>query len=381
MVCIRGRSIADLSELRRRAELALQSLGSFGYCSNGIHTGAKRHAIAETPEDRYRQALFRASRTAEKNLGRHLRAKPYLDFPDTDDLIASVSLVDDGHCITLSTGIIKRLDALWSFLLTTPALTSGLDFHRSETFERLALDVEGCSDLSVQWLCLHELMHVELNHLAHSRGASLVEVGGPDSAVHFELPDNFPTYDHDVLSRCFEMQADSEATDVFLGPYRRDRWDELRVLSACLFAVMALMERENVMREATNISHPSAGTRFFTVLGHVFQMWLYPTARLERDGATSRLRTSERPDTEEFDAYSRAVLVPLINDAVMIASAAEAYTFIDDIGGAGGLLLDLFTIQYADELSHSTLKTNAARGWLDLIAINEELMTAAGHRS
>ena len=175
------------------------------------------------------------------------------------------------------------------------------------------------------------------------------------------------------------MQADSEATDIFIGLYADERWEELRFLAVCIFVVMVLIERENHRRQNKNLSHPSAGTRFFTLMGHLFQMWSYPNATLEKDVIGSRIRNAVRPTAEQFDGYANGMLMPLVNDAVMVATAAEARSFLEDIGGQGALFQDIFKVQYEDALTPDVLMTEAAKDWLRLMPINEKLLALAGH--
>lgn len=62
----------------------------------------------------------------------------------------------------------------------------------------------------------------------------------------------------------------------------------------------------------------------------------------------------------------------------MVATAAEAANFLEDIGGQGALFQDLFKIQYADDLTPGILITEAAKDWFRLMPINEKFLSLAG---
>ena len=223
-------------------------------------------------------------------------------------------------------------------------------------------------------------MHAEMDHLAFAPQARLVEVGMPAIERERDLPAGLDEADLPLMDKCFEMQADSEATDVFLGLYDKVRWNDLRVQAVCIFVVMALIERENVRLGNEGVTHPKAGTRFITLMGHLFQMWLYPNATLDTSSGDTIVKTAEPPDEEEFKAYAHAVLTPLVGDAAYVAGFCDAHAFLKDIGGSGELFQDVFAAQYAQELTPDTLSTEAAKEWLELRAINEKIMIASGHR-
>lgn len=324
--------------------------------------------------------LARAVQLFEQNLGFAPQSRVELQISTGADF--AVSIAEDGeHFVLLITqGTVDEIDRIWDLLWETPVLTTGEGFERL-AFEGQKIDgFENLADLSMTWLLLHEMMHAEMDHLAFAPEARLVEVGMPEIERQRDAPAGLDEADLPFMDKCFEMQADSEATDVFLGLYDKDRWDDLRVKAVCIFVVMALVERENVRLGNQGVTHPKAGTRFITLIGHLFQMWLYPNARLDTSSGDTIIKTPEAPDEEEFKAYTHAVLTPLVGDAAYVAGFCEAHAFIKDIGGAGELFQDVFAAQYAEELTPDALSTEAAKEWLEIRAINEKMMIASGHR-
>lgn len=331
-------------------------------------------------QKRLENCLARAVQLFEQNLGFAPQSRVDLQISAGADF--AVSVAEDGEHFVLSVtqGTVDEIDRIWDLLWETPVLTIG------EGFERLAFDgqkidgFENLADLSLTWLLLHELMHAEMDHLAFAPEARLVEVGLPVIERERDVPAGLDEGDLPLIDKCFELQADCEATDVFLGLYDQNCWDDLRVQAVCIFVVMALIERENVHLGNQGVTHPKAGTRFITLMGHLFQMWLYPNATLDTSSGDTIIKTPELPDEEEFNAYSHAVLTPLVGDAAFVAGYCEAHAFLKDIGGAGELFQDVFAAQYAEELTPETFFTEAGREWLQLRAINEKMMVASGHR-
>lgn len=331
-------------------------------------------------QERLEKCLARAVQLFEQNLG--FAPQSRVDLQISADAGFAVSVAEDGEHFVLSItqGTVAEIGRIWDLLWETPVLTMG------EGFERLAYDgqkIEGfknLADLSLTWLLLHEMMHAEMDHLAFAPEARLVEVGMPEIERERDVPAGLDEGDMPLMDKCFELQADCEATDVFLGLYGKDRWSDLRVEAVCIFVVMALIERENVRLDNQGVTHPKAGTRFITLMGHLFQMWLYPNATLDTSSGDTIIKTPKAPDEEEFKAYAHAVLTPLVGDAAYVAGYCEADAFLKDIGGAGELFQDVFAAQYAEELTPDALSTEAAKEWLQLRAINEKMMMASGHR-
>ncbi|MCF6317115.1 MAG: hypothetical protein L3J30_12720 [Marinosulfonomonas sp.] len=333
-----------------------------------------------THKIRLQEALAQAIALFEQTFDQPLLAEPELLVTAGRKFHAVMRKTNDRFIAEFSTGVVDALDSLWFDLWETTVLTSGEQFERIQCGKNTVTDY---ADLSLVWLCLHELMHIQLRHFEIWPHAHLIEVSAIHDLGFVRTPktiSGLPDQDLTLVSKCHEMQADSEATDIFLGLYSETRWEELRLNAACIFVVMAIIERENQKSLPQHETHPTAGTRFFTLLGHLFQMWTYPGATLEPSELGSMVRTLEKPDVARFEAYSKAVITPLINDAVTIAATAQAVSFLVDIGGKGAIFKDIMAVQYADDLKPEGLLTEAAREWLQLMPVNERLMGLAGHR-
>lgn len=336
--------------------------------------------VTKTHESRLQEALSKAVTLFEQTFDQPLIADPELQVTEKKEFYAAIRKTNERFIIEFSTGVVDAVDALWSDLWETTVLTSGEKFERIQCGENTVTDY---ADQSLVWLCMHELMHIQLKHLENWLEAQLVEIVSMQNSGIAREPkpiSGLPIEDHPLVSKCHEMQADSEATDIFLGLYSETRWEELRLDAACIFVVMVIIERENQKTQTQYETHPTAGTRFFTLLGHIFQMWTYPGATLELSELGSLVRTVEKPDASKFKAYSKAVITPLINDAVTIAATAQAVSFLVDIGDKGAIFKDIMAVQYTSNLKPENLVTKAAREWLQLMPVNERLMRLAGHR-
>jgi len=334
-------------------------------------------------EARLREALAQAIALFEQTLDHPLLAEPELRVISVQEFHAVMRKENGRFVVEFSTGVVDVVDSLWLGLWETTVLTSGEQFDRIQCAERKESTAENYADLSLIWLCLHELMHIQLRHLETQPHAELIEVSSMPELDLVRTPEpvlGLLAEDGLLVSKCHEMQADSEATDIFLGLYSETRWEELRLNTVCIFVVMAIIERENDKSSSPPKTHPRAGTRFFTLLGHLFQMWTYPGATLEAGELGSMVRTIEKPDVAKFKAYSKAVITPLINDAVTIAATAQAVSFLVDIGGKGAIFKDIMAAQYERDLKPESFITEAAKEWLQLMPVNERLMGLAGHR-
>lgn len=336
--------------------------------------------MGKNHRERLEDCFARAIHLFEQSLGIAPQSPVDLKIEPAEGFDVKVSSSGDLHSLLISKGVVSEIDRIWDLLWGTPVLTTGEGFEQPNLYGQKIIGFEDLADLSLTWLLLHEIMHSEMGHLAFAPEAHLVEVGLP--AVEFErdIPAGLGQADFPLIDKCLEMQADSEATDVFLGPYDKNNWSDLRIQAVCIFLVMALIERENVRLGNQGLTHPRAGTRFITLFGHLFQMWLYPNATLDRSSGDTVIKTPKLPDAEEFHEYAHAVLTPLVSDASYVAGFCEAYSFLEEIGGKGALFRDIFTAQYGEELTDASFLTDAAKEWLLLRSVNEKMMVASGHR-
>ncbi|MEX0957578.1 MAG: hypothetical protein WDZ83_20480 [Rhizobiaceae bacterium] len=290
---------------------------------------------------------------------------------------AEATFEGDDIVIRLSQGAVDQLDGSWaavregwrSVLEPWPFVQNG---HSIATPEWLA-------DLSLEWLILHELTHVQLGHLRMLGCAPLVEIAAV-SAPAVQLDDVLSPSELPLARLCAELQADSEASDILFGPFKDAHWLELRAKAACVVAVIALIEQADAESGAPGATHPMASTRFFLLLVQLCQYWLYEDARLETDGVQSWVRTANPPDPELYRRYREKIIEPVILDAVRIAEAARAKSLVAQLRNPLALLSDLSEAQYAEDLAEANLQSAPARQWRDLLLINEKVMTAMGYR-
>ena len=288
-----------------------------------------------------------------------------LAVEDGPGFAASVS----GGRIRVSTGVVERLDQLWSQLWPT-ALLAGARGGASPT---------DCADLSLTWLLLHELMHVRLRHHRLLNSIRLVEIGTPDDVQREPAAALGGLLDPSRLSRCLELQADDDASRVLLGPYDGAEANDFRVRAVAVFVVMALIERENDHLGNRNITHPAAVTRLFMLMATMMTVWGDGDAERDiRNDGHIYIKGDALPE-DRFDAYQQTVFRPLLSDVALVVAAAGAVTFIDDLKDEGPLLRDLTTALFEPELSPDLLATNAAREWLDLAPTNQKVLRFLGY--
>lgn len=323
-----------------------------------------------SPRARLNQAMRQARAMFDEAADEPFPLPARLIVENRTDFVASVTC-SDGR-IRISTGVVLRLDELWSLLWESGVLTGA----------RGGGGPAEHTDLSLAWLLLHELMHVRLQHHRLLRDARLVEVGAPDEA-EAEPAGNlrafFAPEDHVRLRRCLELQADDDASRIFLGEYTEAGTDAFRARAVAVFAVMALIERENARQAAPGISHPAALTRLFMLMAAMLTIWGDADAERDiRDDGHAYLPGGAMP-AERFDAYLETVLRPLLDDVMMVVSASGASSFVDDLHNEGALFHDLRTALFDQTLSPERFATHAAREWLDLAPTNQKILRYLGH--
>lgn len=313
--------------------------------------------------------LNRAMRKARSMIRQAAAEEPpitaRLAVEDGPGFAASVS----GGRIKVSTGVVERLDQLWSQLWPTALLADA----------RGATSPAGCADLSLTWLLLHELMHVRLRHHRLLDSARLVEVGTPDDVRRAPAAALGELLDPSRLSRCLELQADDDASRVLLGAYDEADASAFRVRAVAIFVVMALIERENARLGNRNVTHPAAVTRLFMLMATMMTVWGDGQVERDiRDDGHTYIPASALPE-DRFEAYRQTVFRPLLSDVTLVVAAAGAMTFIDDLQDEGPLLRDLTTALFEPALSSELLATQAAREWLDLAPTNQKVLRFLGY--
>lgn len=325
------------------------------------------------------ESCFRdAVSLVENYIQQALQDKIELSVEKKSDFEASVVWRDDLAILNISEGVVDEFDRLWELLWFSPALQSKkCDEHLAQ--DGIKLDSpQALSDLSITWLALHELMHLELGHLMYAPEACLVEVGTPYSEESFSI-DGVNESNLTSVSKCFEMEADFFATDAFLGTFKPDRWPDLQIFGLCVVVVLAVIERENTRLENENITHPRAGTRLFLLLAQLAQMWLHsfkrPNTSCGLQSKTTATTDSYKEIGETYDEieFMEEVIADLVTDAFYAAEYSEAHAFLNDVGSEGTVFDDLMTAKTEKRLYSGSFVTESGREWLKLDEFRESL--------
>ncbi|MBG6166766.1 hypothetical protein IWQ54_006465 [Labrenzia sp. EL_195] len=331
--------------------------------------------MSETRESakRLKRAFATAIAQFHFVLESEINNEPTLMVIEDPAFIAYAENAHEGIAVNVGTGCVAAVSKLMI------AAMQDDEFLVSDG-ARLTNDLDGLVNASLSWLFLHEIMHAHLGHFETSGQTTFFEAGELDALGLVSIKNSavarstILTPEEAAISKCYELQADNDASDVLIDIFSDDRMDDIRMRVAAIFAVMVLIEETDLQRATTSSTHPKSATRFFTLLGHLFQMWIYPHAELETADVGRRLDTGGSMTPEMFEPFAKQVIAPAINDAVILAVAGGAETFLKDMGGAAPLLQDLYTVQWGETLSAETLQTEAGREWLQLMPVNMNLL-------
>ena len=331
------------------------------------HPGPRSNRVS--PNARLNRAIHKARAMITRAAGEP-PAAARLRIERASEFAASISL-SRGQ-IGISTGVLDRLDELWSLLWPTDLLTGA----------RGGRSAADHADFSLTWLFLHELTHVRLEHHRLLNNTCLIEVGPPaaprltPTAVLRAFLDG---EDRSRVSRCLELQADDDATRAFLSGYSEGGDEAYRARAVSIFVVMVLIERENARLGNRNITHPAAATRLFMLMATMMTIWGDADANRDiRDDGHVYLPADALP-TDRFDVYKETVLRPLLDDVRLVVAAAGAVSFSADLDHEGALFRDLQTALFDSALSPARFLTQAAREWLDLAPLNLKILRFLGH--
>jgi len=222
------------------------------------------------------------------------------------------------------------------------------------------------SHKSCVWLTLHELAHIELGHFAVVDSFGIAQrafvTPEPISVLPLEL--------RPYALHCLELQADHDATEMFLGSYSSDGWDALVERVMAISGMMVLIEREDAKNGAEGRTHPKAAARIFQLLGHLSEM---PLIEAQLNGDMALL-----PSEEELQSFAREVTIPCLFDAMYLAEVAGAETIADDLGRPEDFFKDLELAKLGDPSRYSDLKTQGAQEWAKFRECNEALKPILG---
>lgn len=321
--------------------------------------------------DRLKRAFDDALRDFAIMTDSALDPAPVLQIVDDDAFAALVEHDHNQSVIRITTGTVAEIEKVWTRALTDPELLAGPGESTARTFDTLVHH-------SLVWLVLHELMHLHLDHFALTGSGVFAETTPARAFAVASMTHSTPSLaerlnerDGSAIDHCLELQADHEAIDIFLGPYSEDRWADIRMRAAAVLVNMVLIEQAELLHGSTSSeTHPSAAARFFLLIGHLFQMWIYPHATLTEGDVGLTLDTGGQMTPDMFEPFARAVVAPAINDAIILAGAGGAARFINQMGGTAPFLQDVFTVQWGDDLKEDDLQTEGAKQWFRLTPIN-----------
>lgn len=282
---------------------------------------------------------------------------------------ALVEPLDGGVHTQISTGCSESLTEIWNKV-------SSFSVQLPKINQLNITDIEKATNTSLTWLMLHELHHYELGHFKISNGACIVE---NDRAHQFAIAsfiereplsiDGIDPSDYYKIKPCLELQADADSTEMLLGAYSPEGWDELRFNAACIFGMMVLIEREEV-KTLPIPTHPKAATRTFMTIAHLKERW----SVLAKKKIDQGIDPNECiPSVEELEAYN-AVVAQIYADAVIIAKAAGADNVVRDLGEGDEFFNDAYIAQTAKQDRPDLFATNGAKEWSTLWHTNQKLL-------
>lgn len=287
--------------------------------------------------------------------------------------------------IEVGSGTLELIDQLTDQLRSSPLWRSDLFPQvaaipdRDGSFARLA-------ELAFEWLLLHELVHLRLDHPQVLGVTALVEID-PDATRSATSNRQRPILLDEIgadrlphVSPCLELQADSDAFDMLFRQSGKADWSTLRLGAAAAVLMMVLIEQANLSSAAPRRTHPDPSTRFFQLMAQLTQLWLMDDATLERRDGETRLRSSAVANEDRFLRYKQEVLAPVAVDALVIAGAGGLASLVDVLADPERLFADVMRAQHDTTLDPGAFATRGGREWATLLPINEAILTITRQR-
>lgn len=277
---------------------------------------------------------------------------------ESDEFVALARPDGDGMEVIVSEGVVNAVTVLWHDAM---ALSDGLD----EELQLNVGDVEQAIEASLMFLMLHELHHGMIGHLELVGSAGISETKLP-AGLGFTRragakPSKLAGYSKEqilAIHRCIELQADHDALEILLGHYAPERGDLIRYYMATAMAVMILIDQQDQASDEDR-THPKSATRIFQLFGSLATLW-QPRAKSDW----------EAPDEEEIMEFHAQVVAPAVADAIILASAAGITPIVASLQDADSLFDDMRMLQEPDKHDLSTLKTEGAREYAELLPFN-----------
>jgi hypothetical protein len=276
----------------------------------------------------------------------------------SDEFVALARPNRDGMEVLVSEGVINAVTALWHDAM---ALSDSLD----EELQLNVGDVDQAIESSLMFLILHELHHGMIGHLTLVSPTGISETKLPEGLGFTRRASSKPSklagYSREqilAILRCIELQADHDALEILLGHYAPERGDLIRYYMATAMAVMILIDQQDQASDDER-THPKSATRIFQLFGSLATLW-QPRAKSDW----------EAPDTDEIMEFHAQVVAPAIADAIILASAAGITPIVASLQDADALFEDMRMLQEPDKHDLSTLNTEGAREYAELLPLN-----------
>lgn len=318
-------------------------------------------------EKRLQNALNTALDRYAVVMGKPFPAKASLKIIETEDFLALARPDGVGVVITVSTGVVQRVEELWR--RAPQELSDGLPEDRQLN----VVNVADAVDASLVFLILHELHHHQIGHLDLVGPAGISETSFvPELGLTSRSgakPSAFDMLDKDtaiLVRRCLELQADHVALEIHLDHYSSEGWGYIRFYMASAMAVMVLIEQQGHAIDDDRC-YPLSATRIFQIFGALALLW-QPLPTSDWDA----------PNDDEIEAYHAAVVAPAISDAIILAAAGGVAAITNDRTDADDLFEDMRMLQEPHKHDLTTLKTIGAREYSSLILANEKAKELLG---
>lgn len=351
----------------------------------GLKRPEKWIAMTETKPSKIRleNALDAALIRFQEVMNVPFPVMPELEVLESEpQFIAYARPVGDGVLIQVSDGVVGAVDQLWSDALNDELMGSAVI--------DLDVDKDTLIDLSLQWLMHHEMEHWNMGHFGINGGAALAETASSLSHALVRQVESKPVlmnelsgYERGLAPLCLELQADHDATEMVLGPYDPESWDQVRIHAAAIFSMLVLIElqdrgSETEDREKGPPTHPKAATRIFMMLGHVAEMWSIPARQEARNRNEASASEADLPSDEETESYTRQVVTPVFMDALKLAAAGGAEHVVRELGAIDDVIADIHRAQTAAHSDIDGFKTEGAREWATLWPVNGPVLKLLG---
>lgn len=308
-----------------------------------------------------------------ETMGQPISFAAKLDCVDDQSFWATVEPDGDAFMLEVTSGLMATVAALWDSAYADPEFLAGVG-------QPVASDASQMAHISLVWLMLHEMHHIDLNHfdlmgafrISETRNAPRFDIARRDAPKPDPLL-GLPVELRWDVPLCLELQADHDAFEMLLDAYSTEEWESRRHRAMAVSAMMMLIEREDAKNGVPGRTHPRAATRIFQLLGHLVELPLIPAQGKAHLAGASAIDPNDLPSPDEQAAYNRQVVIPAFFDAVNLARIAGAETIRSDLGDPQDIFADIQIAKSGGPSRFASLKTKGAQEWSELVVSNERL--------